>query len=215
MHASTWSLLAALVVVYLPALAIPGPNFLAVTQASLDVSRRHGVATALGVASGSTLLASLAAAGAGLLLSHAGPAQRVAALLGGAYLLYLARSIWRQSRSAPPAGAVAGARAARTSVPASYGRGLLTNLTNPKALVFFSTIFAGLLGAGAPWAVRAAAVATIFACSVSWHLSLATLFTRASVRAAYARMRRGLLRGTSLLIGGFGLRLVWQAAAGR
>ncbi len=218
MHASTWSLLVALVAVYLPALAVPGPNFLAVTQASLDVSRRHGVATALGVASGSTLLASLAAAGAGLLLGHAGPAQRVAALLGGAYLLYLARSIWRQSRSAPPAGAAAdaaAAQAARASVPASYGRGLLTNLTNPKALVFFSTIFAGLLGAGAPWAVRAAAVATIFICSVSWHLSLATLFTRASVRAAYARMRRGLLRGTSLLIGGFGLRLVWQAAAGR
>lgn len=212
MSASLWSLLAALVAVYLPALAIPGPNFLAVTQASLDVSRRHGVATALGVASGSTLLASLAAAGAGLLLSHAGPAQRVAALLGGAYLLYLARSIWRQSRSAQPAPA---APAARGSVGASYRRGLLTNLSNPKALVFFSTIFAGLLGSGAPWSVRAAAVATIFCCSVSWHLSLATLFTRASVRAAYARMRRGLLRGTSLLIGGFGLRLVWQAAAGR
>ncbi|MBU6440207.1 MAG: LysE family transporter [Betaproteobacteria bacterium] len=212
MGASLWSLLAALVAVYLPALAIPGPNFLAVTQASLEVSRRHGVATALGVASGSTLLASLAAAGAGLLLSHAGPAQRVAALLGGAYLVYLARSIWRQSRSAQPAPA---APAAQGPVRASYRRGLLTNLSNPKALVFFSTIFAGLLGAGAPWSVRAAAVATIFCCSMSWHLSLATLFTRASVRAAYARMRRGLLRGTSLLIGGFGLRLVWQAAAGR
>ncbi len=209
---STWSLLVALVAVYLPALAIPGPNFLAVTQASLDISRRHGLATALGVASGSTLLATLAAAGAGLLLRHAGPAQRVAALLGGAYLLYLARSIWRQSRGAQPATTL---RLARGSVPASYGRGLLTNLTNPKALVFFSTIFAGLLGAGAPWSARAAAVATIFSCSVGWHLSLATLFTRASVRAAYARMRRGLLRATSLLIGGFGLRLVWQAAAGR
>ncbi len=212
MSPSTWGLLAALVAVYLPALAIPGPNFLAVTQASLELSRSHGVATALGVASGSTLLATLAAAGAGLLLGHAGPAQRVAALLGGAYLLVLARSIWRQSRSAQPAGLV---RVERGSVPASYRKGLLTNLSNPKALVFFSTIFAGLLGAGAPWSIRAAAVATIFCCSMSWHLSLATLFTRATVRAAYARMRRGLLRGTSLLIGGFGLRLVWQAAAGR
>ena len=57
MHPAT--LLAALAAVYVPVLAIPGPNFLAVSRASLDSRRRHALATALGVASGSTLLAAL------------------------------------------------------------------------------------------------------------------------------------------------------------
>lgn len=204
--------LVALIAVYLPALALPGPNFIAVTRASLDVSRRHGVATALGVASGSTLQASLAAASVGLLLAHAGPVQRVVALLGSAYLLHLARAMWRQARAAP---AAVGSRSGIGSLAASYRSGLLTNLTNPKALVFFSTIFAALLGPGSPNAVRLAAVVTICLCSTSWHLGLATLFTHPAVQRGYARARPALLRVTSVLIGGFGLRLAWSAAAGR
>ncbi len=205
-------LLVALAAVYLPALASPGPNFLAVTQAAVGGSRRQGVATALGVASGSTVQALLAATGVGLLLAHAGGVQRLVALLGGAYLLWVARSIWRQSR----AGAVpVGIGAVRTiSWRAAYRGGLLTNLTNPKALVFFSTIFTALVGPGLPAELRLAAVAWVCLLSTSWHLALATLFTQGSVRAAYARARRPLLRLTSLAIGGFGVRLLWGAARG-
>lgn len=208
----TWSLLAALVAIYIPALAIPGPNFLAVTRASLDVSGRHGVVTALGVASGSTLQATLAAASVGLLLAHTGPVQRVVALLGGAYLLYMARSIWRQASIAQRPLTADGRGG---SVVASYWSGLLTNLTNPKALVFFSTIFAGLLGPGAPPAARVMSVIAICVLSTLWHLSLATVFTRPAVRQGYAYLRPALSRVTAALLGGFGLRLVWTAASGR
>ncbi|MCE1163388.1 MAG: LysE family translocator, partial [Thiomonas sp.] len=61
------ALLTPLIALYIPALAIPGQNFLAVTQASLEQSRRHGIVTALGVSSGSTLQAIVAALGVGFL----------------------------------------------------------------------------------------------------------------------------------------------------
>ncbi len=209
----TWRLLAALVAIYIPALAIPGPNFLAVTRASLDVSRRHGIVTALGVASGSTLQATIAAASVSLLLAHAGPVQRVVALLGGAYLLYVARAIWRQAAARQTASTTTHPEAG--SVASSYWGGLLTNLTNPKALVFFSTIFAGLLGPEAPLASRIIGVIAICVLSTLWNLSLATVFTRPRVRLAYARVRPALLRTTAVVLGGFGLRLVWSATAGQ
>ena len=203
-------MLVALAAVYLPALASPGPNFLAVTQAAVGGSRRQGVATALGVASGSTVQALLAATGVGLLLAHAGSVQRLVALLGGAYLLWVARAIWRQARSHAVSPSVGAVRA--ISWRAAYRGGLLTNLTNPKALVFFSTIFTALVGPGLPAELRFAAVGLICLLSTSWHLALATLFTQASVRAAYTRARRPLLRVTALAIGGFGVRLLWGAA---
>jgi threonine/homoserine/homoserine lactone efflux protein len=205
-------LLVALAAVYLPALASPGPNFLAVTQAAVGGSRRQGVATALGVASGSTVQALLAATGVGLLLAHAGGVQRVVALLGGAYLLWVARAIWRQARAGAVSPGIGKVRA--ISLHAAYRGGLLTNLTNPKALVFFSTIFTALVGPGLPAELRFAAVALICLLSTSWHLALATLFTQPAVRAGYARARRPLLRVTSLAIGGFGVRLLWGAARG-
>ncbi len=206
-----WTPLVALAAVYLPALASPGPNFLAVTRAALDGSRRQGVATALGVASGSTLQALLAASSVGLLLAHAPAAQRVVALVGGAYLLYVARNVLRQAHGVLPADAAPAARPA-VALHAAFRAGLLTNLTNPKALVFFSTIFTALVGPGMPSALRFAAVAMICALSTCWHLALATLFMQPAVRTVYARVRPNLLRVTAMAIGGFGLHLLWDAA---
>ena len=202
----TWTPLAALAAVYLPVLASPGPNFLAVTRASLDLPRRHALATALGVASGSTLLAALAAAGVGLLLRSSGGWLE---LLGAGYLLLAAWSIWRQA-SRVPAAAADPAQPAGTAAT-GYRTGLLTNLSNPKALVFFSTIFAALLGAQAPQGLRVMAVATVGTLSTAWHLSLATLFAQPAMRRGYALARPAVLRLSALLFTGFALRLLWQA----
>ncbi len=212
MHPAT--LLAALAAVYVPVLAIPGPNFLAVSRASLDSRRRHALATALGVASGSTLLAALASAGVGLLLAGGGLLPRLLALLGAGYLLLMARSLWRQARQPAAADAGAASGGAADSLFAGYRNGLLTNLSNPKALVFFSTLFVALLGPHAPPALRLLAVAAVAALSTTWHLALATLFTHPAVRRAYGRARPLLLGCSALLIAGFGLRLLWQTRSG-
>ncbi len=208
-----WNALAALAAVYIPMLALPGPNFLAVTRASLDESRRHGVATALGVASGSTLQATLAAVGVGWLLGGAAPVLRVVALIGSAYLLYLAISMWRGAGAVATQARAPQRRAASTA--ASFRTGLLTNITNPKALVFFSTLFVALLGPGSTAAERVVAVMGICVFSTTWHLSLVTLFTNPAVRERYLRARPVLLRVASLLVGAFGLRLAFEALSGR
>ena len=207
-----WTLLAALAAVYVPTLAVPGPNFLAVTRAALAAPRRISVATALGVATGSTVQAALAAAGVGVLLADHPDAQRAVALVGGFYLVVVARSIWRQAGMGMHA--AAGGAPEPTDLPAAYRAGLLTNLTNPKALVFFSTIFTALVGPGVPSGLRIAAVAAICVLSTSWHLALATLFTHGGVRQVYAGVRPALLKLTAVAIGGFGMRLAWGAIRG-
>lgn len=191
--------------IYLMVLVSPGPNFLVITQSAISESRRHAMYTALGVASGSTVLAILAATGMGLLLSHFAWVHRVTQLLGGAYLVYIGVRIWRQAREPVPQQQPAGAR---RSLGAAYRYGAMTNLTNPKALVFFTTIFATLMTPSLPAWVKFASVAEIFALSTIWHLILATVFSSGQVQGVYRRAKGGINRVTGGLLSALGVQML-------
>src|SRR5437762_1540132 len=71
------------------AIAIPGPNILAVLGTSMSVGRRSGIALALGVAAGSFGWAMLSVLGLSALLASYAAALRLIKLAGGCYLLWL------------------------------------------------------------------------------------------------------------------------------
>lgn len=130
---------------YLMLAVSPGPNFLVITRAAVSQSRRHAVYTALGVSTASVLWAGLAAAGLGVVLAHFSWVHRALQFAGGLYLPCIGVKIFRNAPQAMPqrAAHVAGQR-----VLQAYRYGLVTNLTNPKALVFFSSAFATLFTPG-------------------------------------------------------------------
>ena len=175
--------------VYIPVLLSPGPTFLMVTQTAISRSRRHAVYTALGISSGSTILAFLAATGMGMLIAHFAWFNDVVKFLGGAYLLYIGVKIWRQAKQ--PIDDTANEKGERT-LSQSFMQGLATNLSNPNSLLFFATIFASLLAQGTPTYVRLVAVALICLISSCWHVVLANWFSGARMQHAY--------RGAKLLI---------------
>jgi threonine/homoserine/homoserine lactone efflux protein len=109
----------------------PGPNmgYLAILAASYG--KRIGLAAVAGVAVGLALNGLAAALGVAALVV-ASPAAFAALRWGGvAFLLYLAWDAWRS-----PAGAGGGG----AGMPSSFGRGLLTNLLNPKAAMFYVAV---------------------------------------------------------------------------
>jgi len=90
--------------------------------------------------------------------------------------------------------------------------GFITNLTNPQSVVFFGSIFAALLPAGAPVWLRAAAVGVIVFDALWWHLTLALAFSTRRAQGLYARVKRPLdylLGGVLVLLG---VRLVFARA---
>lgn len=196
-----------LIAVYVPFLVSPGPNFLVVTQAAVNQSRRHAVVTALGISSGSTIWAILAATGMGLLLAHFDWLHQGVRIFGGCYLAYVGVKIWRQAKQ--PFTEAQSAHAGRT-LNQSYWYGLATNLSNPKSLVFFSTMFASLLTSDLPIWVRVAGVCSIGTTSVAWNLSVANWFSGSRMQLAYRRAKTWINRVTSLVLVVAGLKLVWD-----
>ncbi len=85
----------------------PGPSFLFVTRTSVALSRRDGLAAAIGMGLGAALVCALALAGLRAVISQAEWAYLAFKLLGGAYLLHLAWRLWRGA--AEPAAAVSAA----------------------------------------------------------------------------------------------------------
>lgn len=204
MHEIT--LLTALAGAFIVLIISPGPNFLVITQLSFSQSRQQGICAGLGVASGSIIWALLACTGLGLVFQQLPWAQPALQLLGGAYL------IWLGSKSLGSAGAQPKPRNLNELGIGSLGRayrfGLLTNMTNPKALVFYTSVFTTVSTPGLPMWVRTAGVSIIAVLAISWFVLLATLFSIPAVQARYQRMKKAIDIITGLFMVAFGLRLL-------
>ena len=127
-------------------------------------------------------------------------------LVGGAYLIWLGV---RSLRSAATAGAV---RTTTTRLPEGTGayfrRGLVVQMTNPKAALALLAITSLGLGDGAPWWVGATIVAGITALSAAGHLAYALAFSTAPVAAAYLKARRWIEAGLGAFFCLAGLRML-------
>jgi threonine/homoserine/homoserine lactone efflux protein len=120
-----------LVAVLLISLA-PGTDMAFIIATSVDRGSGAGVQSAVGMAIGMAIWTIAATLGLGALL-HAQPAVFASLrILGAVYLLWLGVSTLRSARSDGSS-----ETQSRSPVGRLVGRGMLTNLTNPKILVFF------------------------------------------------------------------------------
>ncbi|MDA0425872.1 LysE family translocator [Stutzerimonas frequens] len=112
----------------------PGPDLLYVLSRTLSGGRRIGVVSACGVCSGALVHVAFAALGISAILATSALAFTVVKYVGAAYLLYLG---FQALRSAGGGTALAFNAAPRASAWKAYRQGVLVDLLNPKAAIFF------------------------------------------------------------------------------
>jgi len=183
----------------------PGPSILYVMSRSVGQGRTAGMVSALGLGTGSLIHAGAAALGLSVILAYSPLAYTVVKYLGAGYLVYLGVRILlvrdRQLRTAV---------LAHVSLTRVFWQGVVTELLNPKIVLFFmsflpqfvdpargsvagQTLFLGLLFhvTGVPINMLVAVVGGAIA---SW----------LSQNPVFARVRNGLA-GAVLI--GLGVRL--------
>ncbi|KPX34871.1 LysE family translocator [Pseudomonas ficuserectae] len=188
------TLLTALAGAFIVLIISPGPNFLVITQLSFSQSRQQGIC------------AGLAATGLGLVFQQLPWLQPALQLLGGAYLTWLGAKSLRSAGSQPKPRNIGALGIG--SLSRAYRFGLLTNLTNPKALAFYTSVFTTVTTPGMPMWVRTAGVSIIAVLAISWFVLLATLFSIPAVQVRYQRMKKTIDIVTGLFMIAFGLRLL-------
>lgn len=167
--------------------AMPGADFTVVVRNAL-VSRRAGVACALGVAGGLLLHTALAVAGVAAVLAAVPALFRTLQLLGGAYVLYLGvrtlDGLRRQRDREHPA--VSGGTLSGEDVVSGPGdgsrplrQGFVTNALNPKAPITFLSLLPQFVPAGSPAMPRTLVLALIVvAVALVWFPAVALLVDR-------------------------------------
>jgi homoserine/homoserine lactone efflux protein len=112
----------------------PGPNgLLALTHGALH-GRRRTLFTIFGGAFGFVAVIALSMFGIGALLKTSVLWLTVMKWVGGAYLVWLGIQVWRS----PPVGVGLNAAAGHRSNASLFRQGLLSAVTNPKAVLFFA-----------------------------------------------------------------------------
>lgn len=189
---------AAILGVWIVGVIAPGPDVVLVLRESARLGRAHGTAAAFGVVLGIAVWIVLAIAGAEVLLNADDRVVGSLEVLGGGYLVYLGIGALRAARAASGPSAfsdLGGAGDAPAGpIAASLRRGILTNLSNPKALVFFGTVFSVLVPPDASTADRGAVFLLLTGIAAFWFVGLARVASSARVRTTLGR-RAALLDG--------------------
>lgn len=184
----------------------PGPNMGYLAVLSATKGRRAGFAAVAGVALGLAVVGIAAALGLAAAIS-ASPLLYEALRWGGIlYLLYLAWDGWRES------GAPLDASPSLKGADAKYfTRGLVTNLLNPKAALFYVAILPRFVDATQPVVLQTVLLSLVFvAIATGIHVGVVTLAGTADRFMQDDRNRRIVGRALSLLLAAIAVWFAWS-----
>jgi len=134
--ADLWMFVVALAVIYL----VPGPDMALILQTGALQGRRDALATVAGFALARASHVALAALGLAALLKTSPWTFDVIRLIGAGYLIWIGLALWRAGALIADNLVSANGRGGGRSVFRAARRGLITNISNPKALLFCSIL---------------------------------------------------------------------------
>lgn len=197
--------LVGLALVHLLAVTSPGPSTVLVIQTAAVSGRRGGLLAALAMMAGALAWAAAALYGLQALFARFEWLYLAFRFAGAIFLIYLAIMLWRHARDPLPEVEVSAA-------PGAVGwqvflRALLLQLSNPKIMVFFGSIFLSLLPPDLPAWMEGSVLLLVAFNEFTWFALLALLFSGGTARAFYRRSKFWLDRIMGGALALLGLRL--------
>ena len=194
--------------VFIPALVLPGPDFVAVVRSSMSRGTRAGLLTTLGVSLGLCLYATLSLLGLSAILVKYQWLTWAVRVLGGGYLVFLGIRLLMarpQLIEVDQAMQPVGSR--------SILFGFLVTLTNPKAIVLFASVFATAVTASTPLWLMGLMIALVTASSLTWYSCVSLFMSSGPVIRRFQRARHWIERAAGVCFIGLGGKVL--ADAGR
>ncbi|ORM79095.1 MULTISPECIES: threonine export protein RhtC [Pantoea] len=201
-------LFATVALVHLVALMSPGPDFFFVSQTAASRSRKEAMMGVLGITLGIVVWAGVALMGLHLLLAKMAWLHEIIMVGGGLYLLWMG---WQLLRSARQRHKQPQSDAPVVELPKrgmSFLKGLLTNLSNPKAIIYFGSVFSLFVGNDVGAATRWGLFLLIIAETFAWFALVAAIFALPWMREKYQRMAKWVDGMAGVLFAGFGIHLI-------
>ncbi|MES9901745.1 MAG: LysE family translocator [Sedimenticola sp.] len=186
-------------------IASPGPATIAIATTSANHGRGQGSALAFGIATGGIIWSCSAAFGLSQIMYTNVWLFELLRYIGAGYLLYLA---CKSVRSACTKKDVQIGAAVKSDLKMTYLKGMALQLSNPKVILSFASIYAILLPANtSPQELVAVIVAISFMANIVFQ-TYAYIFSNTTVRVAYFRLRRYFESVFAIFFGFAGIKIL-------
>ncbi len=208
------SILATLAGVHFVALMSPGPDVALVVQNATRYGRQTGVYIALGLSFGILLHSLLSLTGISYLVHQQPVLFAILQFCGGSYLLYLGigalnatLSNWKQaSTTLKPNSALL-----LSNKRQAFSRGFMTNILNPKALVFFVSLMSTLVPASMSLTGKSIALLILWGLSLAWFAALAWMLSTERLQAKLHSASRYIDLLCGAIFSLIGSMILWQS----
>lgn len=191
--------------VHLLAVMSPGPDFIVACRNALTYSRKTGLWTAVGFGCGIMVHLLYCMAGLAIVISQSIVLFNVIKLLGAAYLIYIGVMSLMAKKSKIDLGKIEQKK--DISAFAAIRIGFLTNALNPKATLFFLSLFTLVISPDTPLAIMAVLSAIVVVQTIAWFSLVAVLLTHKRVRAGFEKFQGVFNKSLGGLLVALGLKI--------
>lgn len=213
---------AGLMAVFLILLISPGADFALIVRQSIMQGRRAALITSLGIGASLIFHISYTILGIGLIISQSLLLFSLVKWAGAFYLCYLGIKTLRE-KPVGPGEKTAGTDTELTSTEASitqsaisakrcFSMGFVTNALNPKAVLFFVSLFSSLVSHTTPLTIQTLYGLIITVVVIGWFSIVTMFFTLESVRKRFFDLGHWFNRATGMVFIGLGIKLATQQA---
>ena len=179
--------------IFIPALMLPGPDFVAVVRSSMSRGTAAGLLTTVGVTIGLGFYASLSLLGlSAILLEYQWLAWAVR-ICGGCYLAYLGLKL---ILTRPAAVAIDDTAVKDSGNPLVFG--FLVTLTNPKAIVLFTSVFATAITNTMPLWGMMAMIGLVMASALTWYMIVVVFMSSRPVISRFRNAQHWIERAAGV-----------------
>lgn len=187
----------------------PGPDTAVIVKNNLMRSRQAGIATAIGVVLGNLFYVFLVLLGLGAIITASAAVFMVLKYLGALYLIYLGIKMLR----AKPENIQTSIEAHDSSshFTRSLREGFLTNLSNPKFMVFLLALFTQVISPDTPFMTRLAYGLEIPIIALLWFTILSFIITMPFIQNRISGILHYVERATGAVLIALGIKIALDA----
>lgn len=178
---------------------LPGPDFAIVTKNTILHSKKAGYFTTLGVSAAIFVHMTYCLLGLAIVISESILLFNAIKYIGATYLIYLGISslLSKQSNKILPSNS----QSIKKSISyfTAFKQGFLCNLLNPKATLFFLSLFTVLIKPNTPFAWQLIYAGEIIVIATVWFCSLSSILSHSYVKRLLEKAEKYI----SKILGGF------------
>jgi RhtB (resistance to homoserine/threonine) family protein len=188
---------------------LPGPDFAIVTKNTLTHSRRSGLFTSLGISSACLVHVSYCMLGLAIVISQSIWLFNIIKYIGAFYLIFLGITSLTTKDEQPQKSNGIPDQKTRLSDAKAFGQGFLCNLLNPKATLFFLSLFTIIIKPGTFGWWGLLIPIELFIIISLWFCSLTILLSHPPIVRLLGRIEKYIAKLLGVFLIGFGVALAF------